>query len=98
MATATTLDPMQVINIDNDEPTLTSSVTAMTMSILDTAMMEEDESLRSKQMHIMQESVDKLLQGCRLEQDLQERITTLTSEQDIAINNAAVNLHQYKNL
>ena len=81
MATATTLNPMQVINIDDDdELILTSNVTAMTMSILDTAMMEEDESPRSRQMCVMQESVDKLLQGCGLEQDLQEKITALTSE------------------
>ena len=80
MATATTPDPMQVINIDDDEPMLTSNVTATTMSILDTAMMEEDESLRSKQICIMQESVNKLLQGCGSEQDLQEKITMLTLE------------------
>ncbi len=79
-ATATTPDPLQVISIDDDEPMLTSNVTAMTMSILDTVIMEEDESPRTKQIHIMQESVDKLLQGCRLEQDLQEKITTLTLE------------------
>ncbi len=68
------------------------------MSILDTVMMEEDESLRTKQICIMQESMDKLLQGCRSEQDLQEKITTLTTEWDVAINNAAVNLCQYENL
>ncbi len=39
-----------------------------------------------------------MLQGCRSQQDLQEKITTLTSEQDVAINNAVVNLCQYKNL
>ena len=68
------------------------------MSILDTAMMEEDKSLRSKQLCLMQESIDKLLQGCGLEQDLQEKITKLTSEWDVAMNNAAVNLQQYENL
>ena len=61
---------MQVISIDDDEPMLTSNVTAMTMSILDTAIVQEDESLRSKQMRIMQESVDKLLQGHGSKQDL----------------------------
>ncbi len=73
-------DLLQVISIDDDEPMLTSNVIVMTTSILDTAMMEEDELLRTKQIHIMQESVDKLLQGCGLEQDLQETITMLTSE------------------
>ncbi len=70
MATATTPDLTQVISIDDDEPMLTSNVTAMTMSILDTAIVQEDESLRSKQMRIMQESVDKLLQGHGSKQDL----------------------------
>ncbi len=97
-AMVTIPDPSQVISIDDDEPTLTSNVTVMTTSILDTAMMEEDKSLRTKQIHIMQESMDKLLQEYGLEQDLQEKITTLTSEQDVAINNAVVNLHQYENL
>ena len=73
-------DPSQIIIINDDEPMLTTNVTAMTMSILDMAMMEEDESLRTKQLCIMQESVDKLLQGCGSEQDLQEKITKLTSE------------------
>ncbi len=50
------------------------------MSVLDTAMMEDDKSLRTKQFHLMQESVDKLLQGHGLEQDLQEKIAKLTSE------------------
>ncbi len=61
-------------------------------------MIEDDDSLRTKQLHLMQESVDKLLQGCRSEQDLQEKIAKLTSERDIAMNNAAVNLQQYKNM
>ena len=98
MATVTAPDPSQVISIDDDKPMLTSNVTAITTSILDTVMMEEDESPRSKQMPIMQESVDKLLQGCRSQQDLQEKITMLTLEWDVAINNAVVNLHQYENL
>ncbi len=79
-AMVTIPDPSQIISIDNDKPMLTVNVTVMTTSILDMAMMEEDKSLRTKQLHIMQESVDKLLQGCRSEQDLQERITKLTSE------------------
>ncbi len=97
-ATATAPDLSQVISIDDDEPTLTLNVTVTITSILDTAMIEEDESLRSKQIHIMQESVDKLLQGCRSEQDLQGKIAMLTLEWNVAINNAVVNLHQYKNL
>ncbi len=59
---------------------LTLNVTAMTASILDTAIMEEEESPRMKQIFMVQELVDKLLQGCRSEQDLQEKITILTSE------------------
>ncbi len=62
-AMVTAPDPLQVISIDDDEPTLTSNVTAMTMSILDTAMMEEDKSPRTKQIRIMQESIDKLFKG-----------------------------------
>ena len=62
-AMVTISDPLQIISIDDDEPMLTMNITVMTMSILDTAMMEEDELLRTKQMHIMQESMDKLLQG-----------------------------------
>ncbi len=77
MATVPAPDLMQVISIDNNEPTLTSDVT-VAMSILDTAMVEEDESLRSRQVHIMQESIDKLLKGHRSEQDLQEKIAMLT--------------------
>ena len=73
-------DPLQIISINDDEPTLTTDVTTTTMSVLDTAMMEDDKSPRTKQLHIMQESVDKLLQGCRSELDLQEKITKLTSE------------------
>ncbi len=80
-----------------DEPMLTSDVTAA-MSILDTAMVEEDELPRLRQVCVMQESVNKLLKGCRLEQDLQEKIAMLTSERDVAVNNAVVNLHQYENL
>ena len=90
-AMVTIPDPLQIISINDDKPTLTMNVTAMTMSILDTVMMEEDESLRTKQLRIMQESINKLLQDGS-EQDLQEKITKLTSEQDIAMNNAAVNL------
>ena len=66
-AMVTAPDLLQIISIDNDETTLTTDVTPMTMSVLDTAMMEDDESLRTKQLCLMQESVDKLLQGCRLE-------------------------------
>ena len=79
-AMVTIPDPSQIISIDDDEPTLTMNVTVMTMSILDTVMMEEDKSLRTKQLHIMQESINKLLQGYGSEQDLQEKITRLTSE------------------
>ena len=79
-AMVTIPDPSQIISIDDDKPTLTTDVTATTTSVLDTAMMEEDESLRTKQLCIMQESIDKLLQGCGLEQDLQEKITKLTLE------------------
>ena len=67
-------------------------------SILDTAMMEEDKLLKSKQLRLMQESIDKLLQGHGSEQDLQEKITRLTLEWDVAMNNAVVNLWQYENL
>ena len=98
MATAATEGPLIIINIEDDEPTLTLNVTTTTTSILDTAMMEEEESLRMKQICMVQESVDKLLLGHGSEQDLQEKIAMLTSEQDVAINNAAVNLHQYKNM
>ena len=79
-ATVTVPDPSQIISINDDEPTLTTDVTTTTMSVLDTVMMEDDESPRTKQLHIMQESIDKLLQGHRLEQDLQEKIIKLTSE------------------
>ena len=79
-ATVTAPDPLQIISIDDDEPTLTTDVTLTMMSVLDTVMMEDDESLRTKQLCLMQESIDKLLQGCRSEQDLQEKITKLTSE------------------
>ncbi len=97
-AMVTAPDPLQIISIDDDEPTLITDVTPMTTSVLDTAMMEDDESLRTKQLHLMQESVDKLLQGHGLEQDLQEKIIKLTSEWDVAVNNAAVNLWQYKSM
>ncbi len=98
-AMVTIPDLLQIISIDDDdEPTLTMNVTTMIRSILDTAMMEEDESPKSKQLHLMQESIDKLLQGCGSEQDLQEKITKLTLEWDVTMNNAAVNLWQYENL
>ncbi len=97
-AAVTTIEPLFVISIEDNEPMLTSNVTTTTASILDTAMMEEEESPKMKQICMVQELVDKLLQGHRSEQDLQEKITMLTSEQDVAINNTAVNLHQYKNL
>ncbi len=97
-ATATAAEPPIIISIDDNEPMLTSNVTTTTVSIFNTVMMEEEELLRMKQICMVQESVHKLLQGCRSEQDLQEKIATLTSEWDVAINNAAVNLHQYKNL
>ena len=48
MATATAAEPLIIISIDDNEPMLTSNVTTATMSILDTAMMEEEESLRMK--------------------------------------------------
>ena len=73
-------DPLQIISIDEDEPTLTTDVTMTTTGVLDTAMMEDKESLRTKQLCIMQESIDKLLQEHGSEQDLQEKITKLTSE------------------
>ena len=73
-------DLMQIISINDDKPTLTTDVTMTTMSVLDTVMMEDDESPRSKQLCLMQESVDKLLQGHGSEQDLQEKITKLTSK------------------
>ena len=79
-AMVTVPDPLQIISINNDEPTLTTDVTPMVMSILDTMMMEEDESLRTKQLCLMQESIDKLLQGHGSEQDLQEKVAKLTSE------------------
>ena len=79
LAMVTAPDPLQIISINDDEPTLTTDVTPM-MSVLDTAMMEDDESLRTKQLCLMQESTDKLLQGHRSEQDLQEKIAKLTSE------------------
>ena len=79
-AMVTVPDPSQIISIDDDEPTLTTDVTPMAMSVLDTAMMEEDESPRTKQLHLMQESINKLLQGHGSEQDLQEKVAKLTSE------------------
>ena len=80
MATATAAEPLLIINIKDDEPMLTSNVTTATVSILDTAMMEEEELPRTKQICMVQELVDKLLQGHGSEQDLQEKIATLTSE------------------
>ncbi len=47
-ATVTIPDPSQIISINDDEPMQAANVTMMTMSILDTAMMEEDEILRTK--------------------------------------------------
>ncbi len=60
-ATVTTTEPLFVISIEDDEPMLTLNVTTTTASILDTAMMEEEESLRMKQICMVQELVDKLL-------------------------------------
>ncbi len=79
-AMVTIPDPSQIISINDDEPTLTTDATPMVMSVLDTAMMEDDESMRTKQFHLMQESINKLLQGHRSEQDLQEKIAKLTSK------------------
>ncbi len=79
-AIVTTTEPPLVINIDDNKPTLTLNVTTTMASILDTAMMEEEELPRMKQICMVQESVDKLLQGCGSEQDLQEKIAMLTSE------------------
>ena len=79
-ATATAAEPLIIISIDDDEPTLTSNMTTATVSILNTAMMEEEESPRMKQICMVQELVDKLLQGHGSEQDLQKKIATLTSE------------------
>ena len=62
-AMVTIPDLLQIISINGDELMLTVNVTIMTMSILDTAMIEEDKSLKTKQLCIMQESVNKLLQG-----------------------------------
>ena len=35
-------DPLQIISINDDEPTLTTDVTPMTTNVLDTAMIEDD--------------------------------------------------------
>ncbi len=79
-AMVTVPDPSQIISINDNEPTLTTDVTPMVTSVLDTMMMEDDESLRTKQLCLMQESIDKLLQGCGSEQDLQEKVAKLISE------------------
>ncbi len=50
----TTSDLSQVISIDDDDdPTPTPDVTAATTGVLDTAMVEEEESLQTKQLRIM---------------------------------------------
>ena len=79
-AMVTIPDPSQIISIDDDKPTPIMDITTTMMSVLDMAMMEEDESLKSKQLCLIQESIDKLLQGHGSEQGLQEKITRLTSE------------------
>ncbi len=69
-ATVTIPDLSQIISIDDDKPIPTMDITTTMTSVLDTAMIEEDESPKSKQLCLMQESVNKLLQGCGSEQDL----------------------------